>query len=249
MYSVLPYALATGIVEIPYLIMQSVVFTPIFYFMVGFKASAEAFFIFLIIFAQSLTLYTFLGQLLVYLVPTQPLAALLGSLSHTVWTVFNGYLVPRPLMAKGWWWLNYLCGTTWVIYGVGASQLGDVKEPFVPPGGGGAHSLERSRACAFGMLQAAHELGARLSGTCCRFSCVVTCSNAQSDARADGALCCCRLCRLRRRCARQLPDAGAVATGLLWLPIRVQVVVCADPHGVHRHVPCRRNGGTQGGQP
>ena len=102
----------------------------------GFKATAEAFFLFVIIYFQSLTIYTFLGQLLVYLVATAPVASLFGSLSHTVWTVFNGYLQPRPLMAVGWWWINYTSATTWVIYAIGASQLGDQQSKIVPPGGG-----------------------------------------------------------------------------------------------------------------
>jgi ABC-type multidrug transport system permease subunit len=82
MYAVLPYAIATGIVEIPYLLFQSLIFSPIVYFMIGFKLEAEAFFLFLIVFFQSIALYTFMGQMFAYLTPTAPIATMLGGLNH-----------------------------------------------------------------------------------------------------------------------------------------------------------------------
>ena len=39
MYAVFPYAVATGVVELPYLLLQSVVFSPIAYFMIGMLAA------------------------------------------------------------------------------------------------------------------------------------------------------------------------------------------------------------------
>lgn len=50
MYAVLPFGIATGLVEIPYLLLQSVIFVPIMYFLVGFRMNVEAFFLFIVIF-------------------------------------------------------------------------------------------------------------------------------------------------------------------------------------------------------
>lgn len=37
-------------------------------------------------------------------------------------------------MAAGWVWLNYIAATTYVIYGLGVSQLGDLTQKIVVPG-------------------------------------------------------------------------------------------------------------------
>ena len=50
MYAVLPFGIATGLVEAPYLLMQSFIFVPIMYFCVGFRMDAQAFVLFIIIF-------------------------------------------------------------------------------------------------------------------------------------------------------------------------------------------------------
>lgn len=134
MYAVMPYALATGFVELPYLLVQSCIFVPIAYLMIGFKLEAEAIFLFVIVFAQSISLYTFMGQLFSYLCPTAPIATMLGGLYHLIWNIFNGFLVPIPIMAAGFAWLNYLSGTTYVIYSLAASQLGQVTQPIIVPG-------------------------------------------------------------------------------------------------------------------
>jgi hypothetical protein len=134
MYAVLPFGIATGLVEMPYLLLQAIIFVPVIYFMIGFKVAFEPFLLFVIIFMQSITLYTFMGQLFAYLAPTAPVAALLGGLNHFLWNIFNGFLVPNPIMAKGWLWLNYISATTYVIHGLAASQLGQEEKLIVVPG-------------------------------------------------------------------------------------------------------------------
>jgi ABC-2 type transporter len=52
MYAVLPYAIATGVVEIPYLLAQTLLFAPVVYFMEGFRIEAEPFFLFVIVFME-----------------------------------------------------------------------------------------------------------------------------------------------------------------------------------------------------
>ena len=79
MYSCAPYATASGFVELPYLFLQSAVFMPITYWMIGFEASAAKFFFFWLVFLMALTLNTFLGQLLVMVTPSQQVGQLLGS--------------------------------------------------------------------------------------------------------------------------------------------------------------------------
>eukprot|EP00878_Enallax_costatus_P039536 GHUV01045340.1.p1 GENE.GHUV01045340.1~~GHUV01045340.1.p1 ORF type:complete len:103 (-),score=9.40 GHUV01045340.1:219-527(-) len=43
-----------------------------------------------------------------------------------MFNIFNGFVIAYPSMPKYWRWLNRLVPTTWVLYGLGVSQLGDV---------------------------------------------------------------------------------------------------------------------------
>lgn len=61
MYAVLPFGIATGVVEAPYLVTQALIFVPISYFMIGFKASAEPLILYIIIFTESIGMYTFMA--------------------------------------------------------------------------------------------------------------------------------------------------------------------------------------------
>ena len=79
MYSCAPYATAAGFVEVPYLLLQSTIFMPITYWMIGFEASAAKFIFFWLVFVMSLSMNTFFGQLLVMVTPSQQLGQLLGS--------------------------------------------------------------------------------------------------------------------------------------------------------------------------
>ena len=79
MYSCAPYATAAGFVEIPYLLLQSTIFMPITYWMIGFEANAAKFFFFWLVFLMALAMNTFFGQLLVMVTPSQQLGQLLGS--------------------------------------------------------------------------------------------------------------------------------------------------------------------------
>lgn len=86
MYSCAPYATAAGFVEIPYLLLQSTIFMPITYWMIGFEANAAKFFFFWLVFLMALAMNTFFGQLLVMVTPSQQLGQLLGSGQHLIQT-------------------------------------------------------------------------------------------------------------------------------------------------------------------
>ena len=75
-----------------------------------------------------------MGQFFAYLAPTAAVATVLGAVNHFMWNIFNGFLVPQPLMARGWRWLNSISATTWVIYSLAASQLGNNDHPMVLEG-------------------------------------------------------------------------------------------------------------------
>jgi hypothetical protein len=44
-----------------------------------------------------------------------------------VFSIFSGFIMPYPTMPVYWQWLNRISPTTWMLYGLGASQLGNVE--------------------------------------------------------------------------------------------------------------------------
>lgn len=135
MYSPFPFALAMGLSELPYLVVQTVLMACISYWMVGFAASAWKFFYFLALFFLCLTMYSCLGQMLVFATPNQLMAQLLVAALNQIFTIFNGFLQPLSIMPRGWQWLNRISPTTYILQGISCSQLCDNHDVLILPGG------------------------------------------------------------------------------------------------------------------
>lgn len=73
-----------------------------------------------------------MGQFLVIATPNQMLAQLLAAALNQMFTIFNGFLVTYDQTPVGWKWMNRVSPTTWVLYGLGGSQLADSNVPLVP---------------------------------------------------------------------------------------------------------------------
>ena len=132
MYGPGSLAIASALVEIPFLLMQGLIMSAVSYWMVGFEAVAWKFFYFMLLFTLSITMSCFLGQFLVYATPTPVLAQLLATMTTQLMVLFCGFLVPYPTMPQGWQWLNRILPTTWTMYGIMASQTGDSSVPMEP---------------------------------------------------------------------------------------------------------------------
>jgi len=135
MYAPRALSIAQGVAELPYLAVQAIVMVVVTYWMVGFIPVAWKFFYFLLMFFLTITMYTFLGQFLIAATPNQLLAQLLTSLANTIWTIFNGFLVPYPQIPRGWQWLSRCSPTTWILYGMGGSQMADSDVALTEPYG------------------------------------------------------------------------------------------------------------------
>lgn len=138
MYAPGMLALAQGIAELPYLAIQAVVMVVVTYWMVSFQPVAWKFFYFLLMFFLTITMYTMLGQLLVTATPNQLLAQLLAAFFNQMWTIFNGFLVPYPQTPAGWQWMSRISPASWILYGLGGSQMADSTVPFSSPNAGTA---------------------------------------------------------------------------------------------------------------
>ncbi|KAJ4843035.1 transcription factor [Turnera subulata] len=44
-----------------------------------------------------------------------------------MWNLFSGFIVPQTKMPVWWRWYYWACPVAWTLYGLAASQYGDVK--------------------------------------------------------------------------------------------------------------------------
>ncbi|WJX58199.1 ABC transporter G member 31 [Trifolium repens] len=134
MYSPLAYGAAQGLVEIPYIAFQTIVFGLITYSMVNFERTAEKFFLYLLFMFLTFTYFTFYGMMAVGLTPSQQLSAVISSAFYSLWNLLSGFLIPKANI-PGWWiWFYYICPVQWTLRGIITSQLGDVETKIVGPG-------------------------------------------------------------------------------------------------------------------
>ncbi|XP_008776585.4 ABC transporter G family member 45-like isoform X2 [Phoenix dactylifera] len=134
MYSSMPYAIAQVAVEIPYVILQVVIFSFIVYPMIGFQFTTVKFIWFMLFTMLSFIYFTLYGMMTVALTPTQEIAAMLSFLIFILWNVFSGFIVSRKMIPLWWRWFYWADPAAWTVYGLMFSQLGDRVELIHVPG-------------------------------------------------------------------------------------------------------------------
>ncbi|KAL3134216.1 hypothetical protein ABBQ38_006651 [Trebouxia sp. C0009 RCD-2024] len=101
-YSVLPWVMALGCVEIIYILIQGTIYCAIVYWMCWFQRDAGKFFWFMLFNLLTLTYFTFFGMLCVALAPTLQLAAVCSAYVYSIFNLFAGFAITQPNM-PGWW--------------------------------------------------------------------------------------------------------------------------------------------------
>ncbi|KDP37000.1 hypothetical protein JCGZ_06056 [Jatropha curcas] len=61
--------------------------------------------------------------------PNYHIASIVSSALYAIWNIFSGFVIPRPRMPVWWRWYYWACPVAWTLYGVLASQYGDIKDP------------------------------------------------------------------------------------------------------------------------
>ncbi|KAK9065935.1 hypothetical protein SSX86_015337 [Deinandra increscens subsp. villosa] len=134
MYSAIPYAIAQGLVEIPYIATQTILYGVTTYFMINFERTIVKFLLYLVFMFLTFTYFTFYGMVAIGLTPSQQMAAVVSSAFYSLWNLLAGFLLPKPQI-PGWWiWFYYVCPIAWTLQGLVGSQLADVEEPIMGPG-------------------------------------------------------------------------------------------------------------------
>ena len=137
-YAVAPYTLSQSLAELPYLTTQVVFYTVLVYFMIGFQATAQKFFEFLLIEWLVLNLFTYMGMFLVYITPILPLALLVGGFIYSTYNLFSGFLIARPAIPDYWIWIYYANPVSYGIAAIVESNVaGSDNVVRIPTGDGG----------------------------------------------------------------------------------------------------------------
>ncbi|XP_057725148.1 pleiotropic drug resistance protein 1-like isoform X2 [Arachis stenosperma] len=126
MYSAFPYAFAQVLIELPYILAQAVTYGLIVYAMIGFDWVASKFFWYLFFMYFTFLYFTFYGMMAVAITPNQHVASIVASAFYAIWNLFSGFVVPRPNIAVWWRWYYWACPVSWSLYGLVASQFGDI---------------------------------------------------------------------------------------------------------------------------
>ncbi|KAF7814325.1 pleiotropic drug resistance protein 1 [Senna tora] len=126
MYSALPYAFAQVIIELPYILVQAVTYGVIVYAMIGFEWTVEKFFWYLFFMYFTLLYFTFYGMMAVAATPNYHVASIVAAAFYAIWNLFSGFVVPRPSVPVWWRWYCWACPVAWTLYGLVASQFGDI---------------------------------------------------------------------------------------------------------------------------
>lgn len=128
MYSALPYAFAQMVVEIPYILFQTLYYTPIVYSMVKFEWSADKFFWFFYVNFFTNLYFTYYGMMTVAITPNHQVAAIFAGAFYALFNLFSSFFIPRPRIPVWWRWYYWACPVAWTVYGLILSQYGDSED-------------------------------------------------------------------------------------------------------------------------
>ncbi|KAI9109270.1 hypothetical protein K1719_019893 [Acacia pycnantha] len=126
MYSSIAYSFAQVTIEIPYILVQAIVYVAITYPMIGYQCSVEKIFWYFYTTFCTFLYFVYLGMLIVSLSLNLDLASILSTAVYTIFNLFSGFLMPGPKIPKWWVWCYWLCPTAWSLNGLLTSQYGDI---------------------------------------------------------------------------------------------------------------------------
>ncbi|KAJ1284239.1 hypothetical protein BS78_03G189900 [Paspalum vaginatum] len=125
MYSCYPYALAQVMIEIPYVFIQSVMFTLVLYPMVGYAWALTNFLWFLYFMFTTFLYFTYYGMVSVSLSPNCEMSLVISAAFYNIWSIFSGFVIPYGRIPIWWRWYYWLNPVAWSLYGLVTSQYGD----------------------------------------------------------------------------------------------------------------------------
>lgn len=128
MYSPIVFALALVVVELPYILFETVLYGLITYSLMGFHWSVYKFFWYLFVTLCTFLYFTYYGMLAVAISPNAQIAAVISSTFWSLFNAFSGFIITKPQL-PGWWvWYYWICPLAWTLNGLLTSQYGDMRK-------------------------------------------------------------------------------------------------------------------------
>ncbi|KAK4772799.1 hypothetical protein SAY86_014574 [Trapa natans] len=125
MYSALPFALAQGVIEFPYVFAQTVIYCSIFYSMAAFEWTFLKFVWYLFFMYFTMMYFTFYGMMTTAMSPNHHVASIIGAPFYMLWNLFSGFMIPYKRIPIWWRWYYWANPVAWSLYGLLTSQYGD----------------------------------------------------------------------------------------------------------------------------
>lgn len=142
MYSPLPYAFAQAAIEVPYVFVQTVLYSLLVYSMINFEWTPTKFFYFFFFMFFTFLFFTYYGMMNVSVTPNIHFAAIISSAIFSFWNLFSGFMIPRVRIPVWWRWYYWANPISWSLYGLIASQLGNVNDPLKNPDPNGPQTVK-----------------------------------------------------------------------------------------------------------
>ncbi|KAL0584637.1 hypothetical protein ABG067_005522 [Albugo candida] len=127
-YSAVWYFVGSTVAEIPHVLFSTLVFTLIFYPMVGLQGFASGV-VFWLAVACHVLLSSYIGQFFAYALPSVAVAALLGTLFNTICFLFMGFSPPGNSVPSGYRWLYHIVPYRYALSIVVSTVFGKCKKP------------------------------------------------------------------------------------------------------------------------
>lgn len=83
--------------ELPHILIQTLIYGVIVYAMVGFEWSLMKFFWYILFTYLTLLYFTLYGMMTVAVTPNHNIAAIVSSAFYGLWNVFSGFLIPKTV--------------------------------------------------------------------------------------------------------------------------------------------------------
>lgn len=84
-------------IELPYILVQSLIYGVLVYAMIGFEWTVAKFFWYMFFMYFTLLYFTFYGMMAVGLTPNYNISSIVSSAFYAIWNVFSGFIIPRPV--------------------------------------------------------------------------------------------------------------------------------------------------------
>ncbi|KAE9592434.1 putative sulfate-transporting ATPase [Lupinus albus] len=129
MYSELPYAFGQVAIEVIYIAIQSLAYSIILYWMIGFQPRADNFLWFYYFIFMCFLYFTLYGMMTAALTPSHQVAAIVMSFFISFWNLFSGFIIAKTQIPIWWRWYYWASPVSWTLYGLVTSLVGDKNNP------------------------------------------------------------------------------------------------------------------------